>query len=103
MLNILSRWIKWGLMLAWVLAMLIIGAKFAQQNQDLVQLKLLYWQLPERTSGLVFGCTLLLGVVLGMLAFVPGYMALKLRLKRLQKKHKKLEQTPHPVTLPKAE
>lgn len=103
MLNILSRWVKWGLMLVWLLAMLVFGAKFAQQNQDLVQLKLLFWELPEATSGLVFGITLLVGVALGMLAFVPGFWALKLRLKRLQKKHKKLEQAPHPVTLPKAE
>lgn len=103
MFSKLSKWIKFGLLAVWLVVMILIGAKLAQQNQDVVQLKLLVWQVPEATSGMVFGATLLIGVLLGLLAFVPGFLALKLRMKGLQKKLHKMETLPHPASLPKVE
>ena len=103
MLNKLKRILKWGLMFAWLLAMLLVGGKLAQQNQDLVQLKLLAWTLPEATAGVVFGATLLMGVVLGLLAFAPGFYWLKAKLRRTEKKLRVLQNTSPTPTLPIAE
>ena len=103
MFNKLKKLIKWIVLFAWVVAVVLIGVEFAKQNQDLVQLKLVFWQLPEYSSGVIVGFTLLIGVILGLMAFLPGFLLLKWRNASLTKKLKKAQEAPHPATLPKVE
>lgn len=94
---------KWLLSLVCLLTMLLIGVKLAQQNQDLVQLNLLFWQVPEASTGEVFGVTLLLGIMLGILAALPSYLAQRFRIQALNRKIRKMETQPNPVSLPKVD
>lgn len=91
MLGRLSGLIKLLLLLVWLLILLAAGAEFAQQNQQLVQLKLLLWNLPEASAGVVFTLTLTLGVALGLMAFLPGFIYVKLKLRKAQRQISTLE------------
>lgn len=80
---------KWVIRLVaglWLLALLLVGARLAEQNQQPVQVDLLLWQSPEVSLGLVICLALLAGVVLGLLAFMPSILMVRARLRRTQNK-----------------
>ena len=77
-------WVKGLLVLVWLVLLLLLGARLAQQNQELVEISLLYWQLPELTTGTIISLAFLVGVIGALLAVLPGLILMKLRLRRLQ-------------------
>lgn len=77
-------WVKGLLAIVWLVLLLLLGARLAQQNQELVDIRLLYWQLPEMTTGTVISLAFLVGVIGGLLAVLPGLILMKMRLRRLQ-------------------
>lgn len=94
MIKNIFGWLKGLLAMIWLLLLLLLGARLAQQNQDLVDISLLYWQLPEMTTGTVISLAFLLGVIGGLLAVLPGLMLIKLKLRRLQSRQTGLVDTP---------
>lgn len=84
--------LKFILMFVWLLLILLIGAKLAQQNPQLMQVDLLVWTTPEASAGVTLSVTLLTGVLLGVLAMLPSLLILKARLRKTRGKVAKVEQ-----------
>ncbi len=84
MIKNIIGWVKALLVVVWLLLLLLLGARLAQQNQDVVEISLLYWQLPAMTTGTIMSLAFLIGVIGTLLAVVPGLMLMKLRIRRLQ-------------------
>lgn len=84
--------LKFILMFVWLLFILLIGAKLAQQNPQLMQVDLLVWTTPEASAGVTLSVTLLTGVLLGVLAMLPSLLILKARLRKTRGKVEKVEQ-----------
>lgn len=74
--------LKFILLFIWLLFLLLIGAKLAQQNPELMQVDLLFWTTPEASVGVTLSITLLVGVVLGVLAMLPSVLILKTKLRK---------------------
>lgn len=88
-MNVIIRvfgWLKFILLFVWLLFLILIGAKVAQLNPQLVQLDLLFWTTPEASLGVLLCVSLLVGVVLGVVAMAPSVIVLKAKLHRAQGK-----------------
>lgn len=84
MIKNIVGWVKALLVMVWLVLLLLLGARLAQQNQEMVEIGLLYWQLPEMTTGTIMSLAFLIGIICGLLAVLPGLMLMKLKLRRLQ-------------------
>lgn len=84
MIKNLVGWVKGLLAMIWLVLLLLLGARLAQQNQEMVDVNLLYWQLPEMTTGTIISLVFLMGIIGGLLAVLPGLILMKLKLRRLQ-------------------
>ena len=80
------------LLVLWCLLLVLIGARFAQNNPELITLDLILWQLPPLSSGLLVSISLLVGVVLGALMFVPLVIISRTRIRRLRSQLVKAQQ-----------
>lgn len=87
-------WRKFTLILLfiWCLVLILVGARFAQNNADLISLDLILWQLPPLSSGLLLTISLLLGVLLGALMFLPVILVARSRVRRLRAQLLKVQQ-----------
>ncbi len=103
MLKTLSRWIKGLALLLWLVVMLLVGFKLASQNQAMVEFTLLFWQLPKLSAGVLFGLSLLVGVLLGILACMPGLFVMRRKLRVANKLIRQHEEAPRNAILPKAD
>ena len=101
LIKALKQWVKWGLWLIWLVAMILIGAKLAQQNQSPVQLTLLVWRAPEASAGVVFGLVLFIGAIIGWLACLPTIYGLKRKARKSERKLRAELQPPAHASLPK--
>lgn len=72
------------LLFVWCLLLVLVGARFAQNNPELISLDLLLWELPPLSSGLLLSLALLLGVLLGGLMFLPLVLIGRARVRRLR-------------------
>jgi uncharacterized integral membrane protein len=54
------------------IAIALIAIIFALQNNNLVAVRLIFWELPTANLSLVLVITLVLGLVIGMLFLAPG-------------------------------
>ncbi len=93
MIKTIFSWIKWLLIAAWLVIVVLVGAKLAQQNGQLLEVELLVWRLPEASAGFILAATLLVGVTAGVLALLPSLILFKLRLRRAQGRLRKLDQS----------
>lgn len=102
-MNVIKRifgWLKFLLLFVWLLFLVLIGAKLAQLNPQLVQVDLLFWTTPQASVGVILCIALLLGVVLGVAAMLPSLLLLKAKLHRAQgnivkaKKHERQAAVP---------
>jgi uncharacterized integral membrane protein len=82
------------LLLIWCLLLILIGARFAQNNPELISLNLLVWQLPPLSTGLLLTLSLLFGVLLGALMFLPLVLIARSRVRRLRTQLIKAQQSP---------
>jgi uncharacterized integral membrane protein len=82
------------LLLIWCLLLILVGARFAQNNPELISLNLLAWQLPPLSAGLLLTLSLLLGVLLGALMFLPMLLIARGRVRRLRTQLEKVQQNP---------
>lgn len=94
MIRSLFRRATWLLLMLWCLCLLLVGAKFAQNNSTLLQVDLIFWTAPEVPSGLALSLALLLGVLLGVLMFAPLALLQRARAQRLRALLVKLEANP---------
>ena len=94
MIRTLFHRITWLLLVLWCLCLLLIGAKFAQNNPTLLKVDLILWTAPEVSSGLALSLTLLMGVLLGVLMFAPIAWLHRARAQRLRTLVAKLEAQP---------
>lgn len=94
-------WRKFTLVLLfiWCVVLVLIGARFAQNNPDLISLDLILWQLPPLSSGLLLTISLLMGVLLGALMFVPVLLVAWTRVRRLRAQLQKAQHSSVPVGL----
>lgn len=92
-------WRKFALVLLviWCVLLVMVGAKFAQNNPELITLDLILWQLPPLSSGLLVSITLLAGVFLGALMFFPLVVISRTRIRRLRSQLMKAQ---HPISQP---
>lgn len=90
-------WRKFTLVILfiWCVVLILIGARFAQNNPDLISLDLLLWQLPPLSSGLLLTISLLLGVLLGAVMFLPVLLVMRARVRRLRAQLLKHQAHPH--------
>lgn len=86
------------LLFVWCLLLILIGARFAQSNPELISLNLLLWQLPPLSSGLLLSLSLLAGVLLGGLMFLPLVWISRTRVRRLRAQLVKAQQNPSAST-----
>ena len=93
MIKAIFGWLKWLLLALWVALLILVGAKLAQQNSELIQVDLLVWELPAASTGFVLLVTLLVGVALGLVAIMPGLLYLRFKLKRVNNRLRKAEQS----------
>jgi uncharacterized integral membrane protein len=91
MIRGLLKRVVWLLLLIWCAGLLLIGAKFAQNNPVPLRVDLILWTSPEVSSGLVLSLTLLCGVLLGILMFAPVVLLHRSRVRRLKLLVAKLE------------
>lgn len=82
-------WLKRFLIIVWLLAVLIFGAWFLEENTTEVQLSLLGFALPSVSLGLLVSVTLLGGLLLGLLVSFISLEPRLLMCKRELKKAKK--------------
>lgn len=82
------------LLFIWCLLLVLVGARFAQNNPELISLNLLFWQLPPLSSGLLLTLSLLCGVLLGALMFLPLVLIARTRVRRLRAQLIKVQQSP---------
>jgi putative membrane protein len=82
------------LLFIWCLLLVLVGARFAQHNPELISLNLLFWQLPPLSSGLLLTLSLLCGVFLGALMFLPLVLIARTRVRRLRAQLIKVQQKP---------
>lgn len=94
MIKTVFGWLKWLLIALWLIVLILVGAKLAQQNAELIQVELLTWTLPAASTGFVLCVTLLLGVALGLIAIIPTLVLLKIKLRRANARLRKLDQPP---------
>lgn len=89
-------WRKFTLVIlfVWCVVLILIGARFAQNNPDLISLDLILWQLPPLSSGLLLTISLLLGVLLGAVMFLPVLLLMRARVRKLRTQVLKLQQPP---------
>lgn len=89
-------WRKFTLVIlfVWCVVLVLIGARFAQNNPDLISLDLILWQLPPLSSGLLLTISLLLGVLLGAVMFLPVLLLMRARVRKLRTQVLKLQQPP---------
>ncbi len=78
LLGIFRRALVW----LWVVFLILVGAKLAHQNQQLLEVSVLAWRLPEVSVGVVITLSFLAGVAFCLLALLPGFYFLKLQLRR---------------------
>jgi len=50
----------------------ILAIIFAYQNNNLVSVRLIFWEVPSTNMSLVLVLTLILGLIIGMLFLAPG-------------------------------
>jgi uncharacterized integral membrane protein len=98
MLKGLIQRLIWLLLLVWSVGLVLIGAKFAQNNPIPIKVDLIIWTSPEISSGLALSLTLLFGLLLGVLMFAPVVLIHRARLRRLAARVAKFESDvqPHP-------
>lgn len=104
-MNIIKRvfgWLKFLLLFVWLLFLVLIGAKLAQLNPQLIQLDLLFWTTPEASVGVVLCVTLLLGVILGVAAMLPSLLMLKTKLRRARGNIVKVKKQERQLAMPVA-
>ncbi len=53
-------------------AVAIIAIVFALQNDSLVTVRMIFWELPHANLALVLVLTLIMGLVIGLLFMAPG-------------------------------
>lgn len=99
MIKGLVKRITWLLLFLWCVGLILIGAKFAQNNPAPLKVDLIFWTAPESSSGLVLSLALLLGVLLGILMFAPVVILQRARERRLRALVMKLESKPHAHSL----
>lgn len=78
LLGVVRRALVW----LWVIFMILVGAKLAHQNQQLLEISVLAWKLPEVSVGVVITLSFLAGVAFSLLALLPGFYFLRLKLRR---------------------
>ncbi|MFW6359313.1 MAG: LapA family protein [Chroococcales cyanobacterium] len=95
-------WLRSLVVLALVIA--LITVIFALQNATLVIVNFFAWEF-EASLALVLICTLVVGVVIGLLVSVPSGLRHKLRANRYRKRLIELENSPvaYPETVSSAE
>lgn len=98
----LLKWSATLLLFAWLLVMLLVGARLAQLNPELVTLQFLAWQLPEMSLGMLVCVAFLAGVSLGLLAFAPSFLRVRWSLRRARKQLAKAQADRGPQVLPAA-
>lgn len=54
------------------IAIALVAIIFALQNNNLVAVRLIFWELPTTNLSLVLAVTLVLGLMIGMLFMAPG-------------------------------
>ena len=54
------------------IAVAVIAIIFALQNNNLVSVRLIFWEIPTTNLSLVLIFTLVLGLIIGMLFLAPG-------------------------------
>ena len=91
MIRSLFKRVTWLLLVIWCAGLILIGAKFAQNNPSPLKVDLIFWTAPESSSGLVLSLALLLGVLLGILMFAPVVILHRARERRLKALVMKLE------------
>lgn len=82
------------LLFIWCLLLILIGARFAQNNPELISLNLLLWELPPLSSGLLLSISLLAGVLLGGLMFLPLVLIGRSHVRRLRTQLIKAQRNP---------
>jgi uncharacterized integral membrane protein len=87
----LLKRITWLFLFLWCACLVLIGAKFAQNNPAPLKVDLIFWTAPESSSGLVLSLALLGGVLLGILMFAPVVLIHRARIRRLNALVTKLE------------
>jgi hypothetical protein len=86
MLKAVFRWgARVGLLL-WLCFLGLVGARFAEQNPQVLQIHIFQWVLPELSVGVLLCIALLIGVVLGICVFVPSLLISKVKERRLKSK-----------------
>lgn len=91
MIKGLLKRFAWLLLILWCLCLILVGAKFAQNNPTPLQVDLIVWVAPEVSSGLALSLTLLLGLALGALMFAPLLLLYRARIRRLKTQMVRLE------------
>lgn len=82
-------WLKRVLVVLWLLAVLVFGAWFLQENTAEAQLSLFGFLMPVVSLGLIVSLALLSGLLLGLLvsfiSFEPRLLICKRELKKVKK------------------
>lgn len=94
MIKRIWRKLAFMLLLLWCLTLILVGARFAQNNPEMISLNLLVWQLPPLSTGLLIALSLLLGVLLGALMFLPFVLLARARVRRLRAQLIKAQESP---------
>jgi|GEM_PF-5897683 len=95
MIKGLLKRITWLLLFIWCVCLVLVGAKFAQNNPAPLKVDLILWTAPEGSSGLVLSLALLGGVMLGIVMFAPVVLVHRARIRRLNALVAKLESDTH--------
>lgn len=98
----LLKWSATLLLFAWLIVMLLLGARLSQLNPDLVTLQFLAWELPAMSLGMLVCVAFLVGVSMGLLAFAPSFLRVRWRVRRLRKQLAKAQTDRGAQVLPAA-
>jgi uncharacterized integral membrane protein len=90
-LNTIAQKILWLLYFVWFVGFVFLGIKFAQNNPSPLAVDLLFWVTPTLSSGVLMGLALLIGVILGVVMFLPVVFLSRYRVRRLQSKLKQMQ------------
>lgn len=91
MLKILFSWGYKLLLIIWLLTLLLVGIAFAKKNTQMLEVDLIFYLLPQMSSGLVISLALALGVIVGGMTFIPAWLIGKAKLRRCKLKLAKAE------------
>lgn len=89
MLKAIYKWTARIGLLAWLCLLVVLGAKFTEQNPQVLHIRVLSWGMPEASVGVALFIAILLGVATGICAFLPSWLVSKAKIRSLKSKLKK--------------